>query len=279
MFRLVVLDPGLLDRVRPTAPSTIWRGALRDAGFLAEPPGATPVERQFRGVRVELEGMDKAETNVTVASQPVSWLVGGVPKAVIWGAVALFLVLTLISQITDVFSVYVTGLFRPLIAIVGTPVLLTPLALFGLGWTVWMDVRRRAFGVESESERQRHGRNLYAHAEALSFETFLVPSGSVLLVSAPHLAWLVHRLRDLRVNRPQEPTPEREELVFELGALRDQMEAALRAAASGAVPAPEALQCDICRLNERFAALHVPPDRSGEGARLAAELPKRAAGG
>ncbi len=271
MFRLVVLDPGLLDRVQPTAPSTIWRSALRDAGFLAEPPGETPSARGFHGVRVELEALDAAEVQIIVASQPIAWLTGGVPRWVIWMGVVVFVV---IAQLA-----WETGLFAPIVAGVATPVLLAPLALAGLGWAVWMDVGRRAHGRQSEVARRRHGQALFAHVLALSLSSFLLPSGSVLLVSAPHLAWIGHRLRDLRVSRPPDPSAERDELVAQLGVVRDQMEAALRAAASGAGTAPEALQCDLRVLNQRFSSLAVPPERSGEGARLAAELAKRSSSG
>jgi hypothetical protein len=267
-MRVVMLDPLVLDRMGPRGsadsnPSSAqWRRALRDGGFLADIRAGT-LAAPFAAIHAELAAIEAAEVALLVSESPIAWLTGTVPRAAWWLLLATFLVLCAIGQ-----AVWGMGL---LVGMAFTPVLLLPLAALGLVFSVAQEVRRRRAHTQADLARRAHGQALYAAVERLAIDTFVVETGGVTIVSAPHLAWITHRLRDLRVHRrPVEP-PERGALVSELEAARERMELCLR---SGAVAA-ETLRTDIPRLYALFSFLGVPEDRSGEGARLAAALTDR----
>lgn len=260
------LDPGVLDRLAPTAPASVNRTLLRDAGFFAEPAGAGPPGTDFIALRVALGAVDSAEREIEVLLNPIPWLVGTVPTAVRWGVVATAAVLAIVGGAT-------TGL-GTIWALVGTPLVLTPLCLLGLAWALVQDQARRRNLEVVDARRRAHGAALVAAAERLATQTFRVDVGTTRVVSVPHLAWVEHRLRDLRVHRAPGAPPAHDALVLELAAARDRIQAALR---QPRPPVPE-LEVEFARLREGFSALRIPPERSGDGVRLDALLAAGAAG-
>lgn len=246
--------------------SARWRRALRDGGFLAD-VRAGPFAAPFAAIHAELAAIEAAEVVLLISESPIAWLTGTVPPAAWRILFGTFLVLCAIGQ-----AVWGMGL---LVGVVFTPVVLLPLAALGLLFSVAQEVRRRRAHTEAGIARRAHGRALYAAVERLAIETFVVESGGVAIVSAPHLAWVTHRLRDLRAHkRPSEPA-ERAALVAELEAARERMELCLRSEAVSSA----ALLVDIPRFYALFASLEVREERSGEGARLSEALTGAYGGG
>lgn len=254
----ILLDPAILDRIRADASAERWRRALHAGGWFAEPPG--PERAAFRVIREELAALERAEADIARSLSPIPWMMGGVPKAVGRLFLVTFLVLVVVAELTIGLGVIVGALL--------TPVVLSPLAFVGLGVAAIQERNRRIFLAESERARAAHQQGLVAAVAAVGHRTVVasVPGGVV--VSAPHLTWVTHRLRDLRLaRRPVEP-PERGALVADLEAIRERME---RALAADPVE-PGGLECDITGFHERFRALGTPSDPSGEGRTLAAAL-------
>lgn len=257
-MRIQPLDPCVLDRLSPTAPAAELRRTLHVGGYFADPPAGTEAASTFAALHTELAALDAAEARLNVLVHPHVWITGEVPVSVRWGLVAVAAVLAIIGGAT-------TGL-GTIFALFGTPLVLTPLALAGLVALLWMESRRRSLFAEMDRRRLGHGQSVVRHAGWLARHTFVLDHAGVRVLSAPHLTWVVHRLRDLRVHRTPEAPPERDTFAAALGAERERLEAV--AARTEPPPTAAELEIDLPRWAAEFAAWKVPPDRTGQGAWL-----------
>lgn len=262
-MRVVVLDPGVLERVHPGERAELWRTALRDAGFFAETDGPGPEASALRAIRLHLTELDAAEFAIARASHPIEWLTGTVPRAV-----PLYMIGVL--AVTLIVGNYIWGDEGLLFGIAATPLILGASAIIGLAAAANFERQRREWLAVSTDARRRHGAELSGAVRSLAVQTFVLPLGALQLVGAPHRTWLAHRLRDLRVGRPPSVSAEWDALVADLNEAKAGMEEALRAAAAGRPLEAHALRCDLTELQRRFRGLGVK--RAAEGAELAAAL-------
>lgn len=262
-MRAVVLDPGVIERVHPSEGAELWRGALRDAGFLAEAEGPEPEAVALRAIRLHLTELDAAEFAISRARHPIEWLTGTVPPAVppfMLGVLALILIV----------GKKIWGNEGYLFGIAATPLVLGAFALVGLVAAANFERLRRNLLARATDARRRHAAELNAVVRGLAVQTFVLPLGALWLVGAPHRTWLAHRLRDLRVGRNPVVSAEWEALVADLNGAKAGIEGALRAAQQGAPLEVGALGCELPSLAQRFRRLGVK--RAVEGAELAAAL-------
>ncbi len=262
-MRVVVLDPAVIERVHPADRAELWRGRLRDAGFLAETDAPAPEAQALRAIRLHLTELDAAEFAVARARHPIEWLTGTVPPAV-----PLYMIGVLAA--TLIVGNLVWGDEGLLFGIAATPLILGASAFIGLGAAANFEGKRRDWLALSEDARRRHVAELGEAVRWLALQTFVLPTGGSLLVGAPHRTWLAHRLRDLRVGRSPTVSPEWDALVARLNEAKEAIEVGLRAANAGRELTPDALRCALPALAEGFGA--VGGRRGQEGAALAEAL-------
>ncbi|GDX80499.1 hypothetical protein LBMAG42_23100 [Deltaproteobacteria bacterium] len=262
-MRVVVLDPGVIERVHPGERAELWRSALRDAGFLAEAEGPEPEAGALRAIRLYLTELDAAEFAIARARHPIEWLTGTVPPAV-----PLFMIGVL--ALTLIVGNLLWGDEGLLFGIAATPLVLGAFAVVGLAAAANFERQRRVLLALSTDARRRHAAELSGAVRDLAARTFVLRLGALQLVGAPHRTWLAHRLRDLRVGRPPVVSAEWEGLVADLNVAKEQVEEVLRGAHAGRPLESGALRCALPGLARRFGALGVK--RAAEGAELAAAL-------
>lgn len=266
-MRLVRLDPLIFERFDARDRADTWRTALHQGGWFVEPGAATGMAAVgLRELRLHLAELDAAELNINLAGHPIAWLTGGVPRSVVIAMVVVFAVVAAVGRAISEWGGLLFGL-----AI--APIFWGAFALGGLGVAVWHELRRRELLDLSRQQRARHARELLETVTRLSVVPWVLRTDGSVVVNAPHLTWLEHRLRDLRLAHTPAAPPERRELMERLRAALDPLEAALREANRGIVPEVATFIVDLDPLRAAFAATKVP--RGVEGARLAEALERR----
>ena len=263
-MRVVRLDPLLFERFDARDRADTWRTALHQGGWFVEPGTATGTAADgLRELRLHLAELDAAELNVNLASHPIAWLTGGVPRPVVIGMIVSFAVVAAVGGAISEWG----GL---LFGIGVAPIFWGAFALGGLAVAVRHEFRRRELLDLSRQQRARHARELLETVTRLSVAPWVLRTDGSVVVNAPHLTWLEHRLRDLRVAHTPDAPPQRRELMERLRATLDPLEAALRDPNRGIVPDVARFIVDLDPLRAAFAATKVP--RGVEGARLAEAL-------
>lgn len=270
-MRVVVLDPGIAERLGTDDRAETWRAALHAGGWFVEPgPLGEPEGASLREVRLHLAELETAELNLRLAHHPMGWLTGTVPRPVVVAMVLSFVALVVVGQ-------YATDYGGLLLGLGVAPVLWGAFALVGLLLAIRQELTRREFLALSRAQRARHALELHDVVQRLTHRTFVLRTDGGWVVSAPHHAWLTDRLRDLRLAHTPDAPPERRELMERLRGALEPMDAAIRTAAHGGPPPPvEVFRADVAELLRAFVASGVP--RGAPGAALARVVERHAAG-
>jgi hypothetical protein len=158
--------------------------------------------------------LERLDASIIRYSHRIPWLEGGVPNAV-WGIMAG----------TTLLFILVWNTF---IAACGTPLVLGILALGGL-YIAWRQNGERVAALQAAQQgRQEKAVQMRESVITLINQSFVLWTPTVWVVSAPHRAWLMLRLRELIDNRSPDEAPERLALMAEMRAEIDRIEALCR---------------------------------------------------
>ena len=257
-MRQAILDPTVLDRLRPSDPLRSFQAQLLAGSFLADPGDDPRVEAQMlKEVQQRLVSLWHLEERVERCRHPLSWAAGGVRKrdaAMIVGFYGVVFRLAwgnapingVLKEYQFAFGILLLSMIPMLVMLVGRE-----------------QQRRRAFAAERHAYALRV-MELLSLIEELSTRSFVITGPAAILVSAPHLQWLGHRLRDLRESRAPVEPPERRDLVADLRTEHERIEGRVRRIRAGERVKAEELCCDVADLGRRFAALKVRAATEGE---------------
>lgn len=214
-MRVVLLDPNIHARLRVDDPVRLWQKELLAANLLVDIGQAQgPIAAQFRELMVGVGELERLEASIIRYSHRIPWLEGGVPNAA-WG----------IMGGTTLLFILVWNTFM---AACATPLVLGSLALGGL-YIAWRQNGERVVALQAAQQgRQEKAAQMRGLVITLINQSFVLWTPTAWVVSAPHRAWLMLRLRELMESRRPKETPERRALMAEMRAEIDRMEALCR---------------------------------------------------
>jgi hypothetical protein len=157
-----------------------------------------------------------------------------------------------------------------LVAVAASPIVLGAAALVGLGYAGVTERRRRIALAAARVARVEAAARLAESAAALLASTWVARGANVVIVSAPHLAWLRARLAELRAARRPGEGPERAACAEALETALEGIEARLRAPSAGLTA--DELRAPLPDLAARIAALGLDHVTRPVDARLASRL-------
>lgn len=211
-MQVVFLDPSIHARLRVDDPVRLWQKELLAAGLLVDPGAAQgPIAQQFRELMAGVGELERLEGLIVHHTHRIPWSEGGVPNAA-WG----------IMGVTILLFVVVSNAF---IAACGAPMILGILALAGL-YIAWRQNGERVAALQAAQQgRQEKATQMRESVITLINQSFVLRTPNAWVVSAPHRAWLMLRLRELIDHRSPKEAPERLALMAEMRAEIDRIEA------------------------------------------------------
>ena len=244
------IDPTVIDNLPREGHSRHWRELLLANGMLVELGPSRPQDRPpvptLRAIQ-ELHGrLPPLEALRTQLAHRIAWNVGGVPRP-IWVGIGLFFAAVLAGS-------------NLLVAMCGTPILLTPFALTGLAVAAVLELNRRTELEDTERLLFGDRDELADLTRELLTRDYVCRLGGKTAIVDPSRRWLGQRIAEVRRHaKAADADPGLGELLQDMTAAQLAFEQAVSArVAEDPEFTQQGLDVDVLAFQERLDELGVP---------------------